>query len=55
MENNSLETKVNAAIVFRGDFTQIQQVKEGLVSIGIEIIYQKVVPAGTKLFITEEL
>jgi len=50
----ALETKVNAAIVFRGDFTEVQRAKEVLLDAGIDIIYQKVVAAGGKLIIKEE-
>ncbi|MDD3492004.1 MAG: hypothetical protein PHU95_01170 [Candidatus Thermoplasmatota archaeon] len=51
--SKALETKVNAAIVFRGDFVQVQEAKEALANAGVEIIYQRIVPAGVRLIVEE--
>lgn len=48
-----ISTKVNVALVFRGNFTEVEAVKQQLQEAGIQIIYQKIAPLGTKLIIRE--
>jgi len=50
-QQDFLRTKLNCAIVFRGDIQEIQVAKKKLSELDIELIYQKISPL--KLFIKE--
>lgn len=53
MEEDFLTTKLNCAIVFRGDIKEIQRVKKILAEMNISLIYQKI--SLLKLIIKEEI
>lgn len=52
--NDFLRTRLNYAIVLRGDLNQIEELKRVVAELGMVVVFQKVAPMGIRLWIKED-